>query len=716
MSRRSELILTLAAFLLIIVVRSSNLGADPPIGLTFSTGIYTDTPAYTLFAKHYVQTGEFNPLDDQRMVFFLKSGVTLAATAVFSLFGVGVLSSHFVGLLFSLLSLFLFYLVVRKITAPAIALIFLLLAGLNFNLVAYGRFPFLEHAMMVGAFASFVSLLYWRSNAGFAVGGALLAASILFGKVIGIVFLFPFACYLIYRLAVTRPDEPKLPVTHLIAFLFGFIAVSLAWYILAYTPYSAEVSDYLQEHSVSLYGAPEGLESLDKFVYKMVSFGGSSNLLERMVAPALLAAGFLFAVLLTVSRPRFWRREQSGWLHGGHLFLAAMIIGFFGSLMIWNYQPLRYQIVIIYPVCAAAAIVIVALWEKVREGIPEEIPWWYFPIIYPLALVVVYHLSGVVLRWAGQTVYFDDIKFAVAALTAALVALSPILIDAFRKTAPRKVSHLARAVAVIALTVAIGHGFYDFITWVNRATYTSRDTSVELGSLLSPGAVLSGPFGPLLALENDHQALIHMFGVSHADPNLFRRFPVTHLVLDQSNEDRAREDYPDMFQDALHVATLRVGKVQLRMFNIAHTTKNKLADRYEESLFERGAQALQVGNKLAGADLVHQYNQQHPDNFSGHLIVASIAQAAGQWEMAEDRFKKAVEFSPTNYVLYERLAGFYRDRYAAFGDTADKEKGLENYRLAMFYAPAAHHIAPKYHRLQVSDPWQLRDTTSSSQP
>ena len=84
--------------------------------------------------------------------------------------------------------------------------------------------------------------------------------------------------------------------------------------------------------------------------------------------------------------------------------------------------------------------------------------------------------------------------------------------------------------------------------------------------------------------------------------------------------------------------------------------------------------------------------------------------------MAEDRYKKAVEFSPTNYVLYERLATFYRDRYAAFGRPADKELGLENYRQAMFYAPAAQHIAPNYHRLEVSEPWQLRDTTSSFQP
>lgn len=715
MSRRFERILTLVAFLLIIVVRTYHLGADPPIGLTFSTGIYTDTPAYTLFAKHYVQTGEFNPFDDQRMIFFLKSSVTLVATIVFGLLGVSVFTSHLVGLLFSLASLLLFYLVMRRCASPTVALVFLLLAGLNYNLVAYGRFPFLEHAMALGAFGALASVMYWRGSAGHAVGGALLAVGIFFGKVIGIVFLFPFVCYFLFQLFVQHRNEPTHTLRPVIAFLAGFAVVAAAWYVFAYAPYQAEVSDYLQEHSVALYGSPEGLESLDKFVYKMVTFGVSSNLLERMIAPALLAVGFLLAVLLVLVRPSFWKTGQS-WLNAGHVFIAAMIIAFYGSLMIWNYQPLRYQIVLIYPVCAAAAVVVVAMWEKVRGGLPERIPWWYYPIMYPLALVVVYHLSGAVIETISGDFYFDDIKYAVALATAALVGVLPIAITTYRKIASGSIALSARTVAAVALLAAVGHGSYEFAIWVNKATYTERDTGRELGHLLSPGAVLSGPFGPALTLENSLPAVIHMFGVTRPDPNLFRVFPITHLVLDQSNEDRAREDYPEVFRDALHVATLRVGKVQLRLFNIAHVTGNAIAGRYRESLFEQGAAALQAGQKLAGADLINRFNQQHPDNYSGHLVEASITQAAGRWDMAEERYKKAVEFSPTNYVLYERLATFYQERYAAFGNPADKEKGLENFSRAMFYAPAAQHLAPKHHRLQVSEPWQLRDTTSSSQP
>lgn len=715
MSRRTEIVLTIAALLLIIVIRSYHLAADPPVGMTFSTGVYTDSPAYTLPAKHFVQTGQFNPLTDERFVFFLTSGVTPVATVIFSLFGVSVLTSHLVGLLFSLGSLVLFYLIVRRVASPITAVLFLLLAGLNFNLIAYGRQPFLEHVMAFGAFGSLTCVMYWRGTAGHMLGGALLAASFLFGKVIGVVFLFPFACFLVFRLLVHRPDQTRLALSRVIAFVVGLAAVALVWYVLAYTPYRAEVSEYLQEHSVSLYGAPEGLESLDKFIFKLVSFGANSNLLERMITPSLLTAGFLFSILLGLSRPTFWRTGQA-WFNAGHLFIAAMIVAFVGSLMIWNYQPLRYQIILIYPVCAAAAVVIVAMWDKLRAGLPRSLPWWYYLLAFPLALVVVYHLTGVILGARGEAFYYDDIKYVVVAITTALIAATPIALASYRRLPLSAIQTAARGIGLIALLASIGHGFYDFAGWVNKATYTSRDSSSETGRLLSAGAVLSGPFGPLLAMENDHMAVIHMFGVSSPDPAVFRTFPITHLALDQPNEDRAREDYPEIFRDALHVATHRVGKVQIRIYNIAHSTGNPVANLYQESLFEQGAAALQTGDKTVGADLIHRFNQQFPENQSGQLVEATIAQAAGRWEMAEDRYKKAVEFSPTNYVLYERLAAFYEERYAALGNPADKEKGLEHYRRAMFYAPTAQHIAPRYHRLQVSEPWQLRDTTSSSRP
>ncbi|MBD3403120.1 hypothetical protein GF420_09520 [candidate division GN15 bacterium] len=715
MSRRMEALLSGATILLLIVFRSSFLGADPPLELTFSTGIYTDPPQYTLFAKQLVALGELNPFSDPRFVFFINSLVTAVATAVFFLFGIGVTTSHLTGLILSFGALLLMFVTVRRIASPTAAILFLLLAGLNYNLVVFGRFPFLEHAMTVLAFASLAVIVYRHGWIAHLVGGLLLGAAILFGKVIGIVFLFPFACYYAFRLAADRPSQPRLSWRRPLVFAIGLIALAAAWYLAIYQPSQAQVSGYLQEHSVSLYGAPEGLESIDKFIYKLVSFGGHSKLLERMAVPGVLAVVFITVVLLPLCRKEFWR-DRVAWFNAGHVFLAAMIVAFVGSLMIWNYRPLRYQLVLIYPACAAAGIMLTAMWHRVRPGLPKEVPWYYYLIIYPALLVVFYHLNGWVVGLFDRELFYVDVRVYIFTAMGLFVIVLPFVLRWYRQLDGRTLKILSRSIAAVLLIAAIANSISNYFWWAQRPTYTIRDTGRELGYLLNDGAVLSGPFAPALTLENDLQTVIHMFGVSNPDPELFHRFPITHLLLDQQNEDRAREDYPEVIDSSLHVATLRVGTKLIRLYNVSQSTGNPRAAAYQPTLFEEGA-AMLLENRLDEAmAAMHRFNQQYPENYTGLLVIATLAQQGELWDSAEGRLKKAVEISPTNYVLNEKLATFYRDRYAAFGDPADKELGLKYYRRAMFYAPTSNHLPSLHYELQESEPWQLNDTTSSSQP
>ena len=96
-------------------MRFKNLEADPPIGLSISTGVYTDHAQYTLFAKQKVTDGVFNSQNDPRFVFFLKSTMTLLALFVFKIFGVSIFASNLTGLLYSFGAIILFYLFIRKV-------------------------------------------------------------------------------------------------------------------------------------------------------------------------------------------------------------------------------------------------------------------------------------------------------------------------------------------------------------------------------------------------------------------------------------------------------------------------------------------------------------------------------------------------------------------------------------------------------------------------
>ena len=79
-------------------------------------------------------------------------------------------------------------------------------------------------------------------------------------------------------------------------------------------------------------------------------------------------------------------------------------------------------------------------------------------------------------------------------------------------------------------------------------------------------------------------------------------------------------------------------------------------------------------------------------NHKGSAIWLLMAQGAclhNHMDKAQTMFKKAVEFSPTNYDLNVRLAEFLKDRYEASGDQRLREEGLQYFERAIKYAPTA---------------------------
>ena len=150
------------------------------------------------YARNWVLWGSFNPLHDYRFVFFIKSATTLLAAVVFKLFGVGYLQSNIVGLLFSFPTLLLLYFAIRKAISNVAALFFLVFISLNYNQIFYGRLPFLENSMNFFAFASVAMITLSQRNFSLVLAGAFLGVSIFFGKILGVIFLFPFCLLIVF--------------------------------------------------------------------------------------------------------------------------------------------------------------------------------------------------------------------------------------------------------------------------------------------------------------------------------------------------------------------------------------------------------------------------------------------------------------------------------------------------------------------------------------
>ena len=697
----TETIVILCLLALILCLRMWRLDADPPATVSGSTDIYTDPPQYTLFAKNYVENGEFTPFNDTRFVFFLESSVTALATVVFKLLGTGMTQAKLVGLLYSFGGLLFFFLFLRRTSGRTAGLIYLMLIGLNYNQIFYGRVPFLENAMWFYAALSLLLVTHVRKPIGYVAGGLALAVAVFFGKIIGVVFLFPFACMFVHE-GLTS-DKRVGRFRPMIFYASGFALVLLCWVLFSYLPMQQEVAGYIGEKTFSLYGAPEGLHSFDDFVWKLVSFGVSSELFPRMTTVALLGAIFVGSLFFHAGRRATWKGSSRP-VPSGHLFIAAMIVAFFGSLMIWNYQPLRYEMVLIYPFCGAAAILLSFLWQKCSvKPTGGKLPWLFPILTFPIALVVVSQVWSGLAERLGWEFAFDDIKYqaaVIAAIATILIVVAVMLVRRYGISLPQMVG---RVVVMIALGGAIGQGAALGAGWFNWPTYTMRDNTADISMILSPNAVLSGPFAAALTQDNDLGCVIHMFGVVDVDSTLFTRFPITHLLLDKANEKRARNDHPYVMGGAVPICTYRVGVKKVRLYRIAGHTGNEIADSYQRSQFEMLVDNYRSGNTDLVQKHLLQFTQNHPNNMSGYMLAGEIAKKAGQYPEAEQLMKKAIEFSPTNYNLIGTLAVLYKNQYDATGDLRYKNQALEKLERALKFAPTSNRMKKEYAELKGLD-------------
>ena len=132
-SRRLEWLLLAVLAAIALFLRSYFLSADPPVDLSYSTGVLTDPAQYTSFARNFVLWGSFNPLHDYRLVLFLKSMTTVVSFLVFSVLGTGYVQSNIVALIFSFPAIIFIYFAVRKLSGNLAALFFLALLTFDFN-------------------------------------------------------------------------------------------------------------------------------------------------------------------------------------------------------------------------------------------------------------------------------------------------------------------------------------------------------------------------------------------------------------------------------------------------------------------------------------------------------------------------------------------------------------------------------------------------------
>ncbi len=697
---RSSLIELLVFLILlsgIIWLRSYHLDADPPLNLSSSSDVFTDPPNLTLYAKQKIITDEFTPSGDDRFVLFLKSSLTVVGLFVFKSFGTSIISSNLIGLFFSIGSLLLFFLIVRKTGGRLAGIFFLLLIALNYNQIFYGRLTFQEHAMSFFGFLAITLLIYFNNRFIDTMAGVSLGLAVFFAKIIGVAFLFPFTCFFLYRYLFERTSDTN---KRIIYFTAGFSLLTIFWLFYTYFPMQEQVSSYIGEHVSALYGFPEGLESLDNFIRKFLTFGINSFLFNRMKTASLFTAFFVGIVIFRLLRAKRYKADRLN-LNSNMIFITALIIGFFLFLMIWNYRPLRYQLVLIYPFCGAAAIALSMMWEKRKKIAPTIVPFYNILIFLPLAAAPFYHIYQDYINIQTGSFSYNENKYLVILISIILSSIVFLIVKLYKMNKiPRSVI-FNRTIIVIFICSTLYFSWSQYDYWRIRATFSARDNSRDLKMILNPNAVITGPFSSSLTLENEFKSIIHMFGVSKPNPDFFKKFPITHLLVDSGNEKRAFKDYPKMMKNSSHILTYHIGRKKVRLYRISGNTGNPKADSYQPSDFEQLINVYNNSGQLNN-QLAIQFLQKNPDNITCYMFLAETAQRDSIYDLAEAMFKKAVEFSPTNYNLTARLAKFYEERFEQTKITEYKEKSLFYYDMAVWVSPVTSGLKQAREKLRIA--------------
>ncbi len=680
--RRWEIPVFLVLFALAVFLRFYHLSADPPYQLGISTGLETDPPQYTLFARNDVQTGDWNPYHDDRYPTYEYSLVSGLGWIVFKSLGVGLYQSNLVGVILSLLSLLLFYFVIRRALGNGTALLMLLFLATNSILIFHGRRPFLENGMILALILGLFCVTYLEKRfVGHFQFGEAFGLALFFGKLIAVAFLAVPLAYYGYHLAVLKTPRT---VRHFLLMLAGLGIVWVGWFLIIFLPRSRSVAGYVGEQVFGLYGAPEGFQSFLQFVWKFLSFGTSETFYEYMPIVSIAALVYL---LIIVSRTFFRAGDKRPERYGNAVMVAIIVwlVATYVALAPWNYQPLRYQTVMIYPVCALAAALIVYLYNAGKQvAILNRSPIFILVFFVSLLMLTYQFSRAYAVARTGDFFFLDNILRVT--IIAGALTLAYYFLALVTKGINISFSRIFRyGIIVIIAGVSVGYQADKYLSWAKMPLFTARQASKDLGMILSPTAVIAGPYGPALAMENKLGCIIHFFGTSRPDPGLFRRFPITHLLVDLPNEKVARRVYPGLLDSATVLHTYHINGREVKLYRIAEHTGNRRAAGYQPTRYEQAVDYEKSGFPDSARVYLTRFLKKFPQSIAGNVRAAIYALQTNRFDAAIRYCANGLGFSYTDFNLHFLLGNAYIGKSIRTNDRSLYRIGKQEIELANKY-------------------------------
>jgi tetratricopeptide (TPR) repeat protein len=682
------------------------LDSDPP-HISWSQDVATDPPQYTYFARNNVLWGDWDLFGHNRFVFFLKSFSSVASYVVFSVFGTGRSQANLVAVILNLLTMLFLFLALKKVLGKRTAFLSLFFLAINFVFIMYGRNPFLEiSAMFLLTLGFYFLVSSFKKGLLLIPSGICFAAGIFFGKTMA-AFILP-ACLgvlLLWMFERSSPEKKRIDFKPLLFFGAGFLVVTAFWMFFSYLPARREVAGYLGEQALGLYGFPRALQSIPGFIDSLFTFG--ADLFYRM--PVVFLLSFLGLLLYFRRRPKlkelFARRDHRS---KAEFFLVFWFLACFFLLMVLNYRPLRYQLYLIPPMCALAGLwldsFLFAFGSK-RRSFSGILFWIVFVVT---ALFFTNYVITTILALSQKPVQLSSSLMVSLVVTLVLGVLFYWLSarpraggDSSKPDSGALQMGYRFSIVLVLAFISLVVNASQYMGWASLPTYSLNRSSVDLGKVLGQEAVLSGPYGPALAWDNRLMNIIHMFGVTQADPELFHTYPITHLALERGgNRDRAFKDYPEVMKNAKIVTTYWLRNIPVDIYRIGEWTGNPRTQEYPLSDFEKAKLLVEAEQTDSALALLEEFVSRDPKNYSGHYALAEIYFDMGQYDKALLALEKAAEFNPTDFIVHQLLGGVYLSIGSQGGEDRYKLMAIEEWEKALKLFPGNSQLATQLRRLR----------------
>lgn len=679
------------------------LSADPP-AISWSQDVATDPPQYTNFARNKALWGNWVMFQPNRFVFFLKSFSSVASYVVFSIFGTGRSQANLVAVILSLLTMIFLFLSLKKVFSQTTAFLSLFFLGTNFVFLMYGRTPFLEiSALFLLTLGFYLMVSSFKRSLLLIPSGICFATGIFFGKTMA-AFILP-ACLgvlLLWMFEHFSSSKRKVDLKPLILFGSGFLLITLFWLFFSYLPARREVAGYLGEQALGLYGFPTALQSIPGFISALFSFG--TELFYRMPVVFLLSFLGLLLFFRNRSSVKEWVRHRDDRSRAIFLLVFWFLAAFF-VLMVMNYRPLRYQIYLIPPMCALAGLWLDSLISPAgsKKKQPVGILFW-IALIIAVTFIINYLILTLhtLSRKQIQLITSLPVALVIALVCGALYYWRHAASRSTPKERPRSPNLGLRTLVMLGLVLLslMANGL-QYASWASSPTYSLNRSSVDLGRVLGEDAVISGPYGPALAWDNQLRNIIHMFGVTKPDPQLFLTYPITHLALEKGgNRDRAYQDYPEVMNQSKIVTSYWLRNIPVDIYRIGEFTGNADAKEYSLSDFERARSLVDEGKTDSAVAMLEDFVSENPENFSGYSALAELYFNLGELQKAALSLKGAIKFNPTDFLTHQQLGTVYLNLRRQTGDDNYKRLAIDQWERALRLFPQNTNLAAQLQRLK----------------